>query len=65
MTKITLNIKTCKECPHCIVTDYSTDGWDRVEDWLCKKKDRDIIIGVDWHRTKNVRVPKWCPVLTK
>ncbi len=63
-TIIKLEIITCKECPfHKRGNAYSTDGWDRMEDWLCSKKNDTLIQeGVEWHEEDKIPVPKWCPI---
>ncbi len=39
MKELTIKIKSCKDCPFLkIGNSYSLDGWDRGEDWSCKKK---------------------------
>jgi len=61
MVKILLEIETCQSCPFFKVKrEYSTDGWDRVEDWQCTKEDKSIANCVDWH--EKPAVPKWCPI---
>lgn len=38
MAKIVIEIKNCKECPHFTTANqWSSDGWDRMEDWICQK----------------------------
>jgi hypothetical protein len=38
MTQISIEIKSCKECPHFkTMNQWSSDGWDRMEDWCCTK----------------------------
>jgi hypothetical protein len=60
MVKITFEISSCRECPFLKTRDYSTDGFDRVEDWHCKKADKTIAGCVDWH--EKPAIPKWCPL---
>ena len=64
MTKIVLEIKTCKECPFFKSTPYRTeDSWERAENWHCKKSnDRKIAGYVEWHEEKSIKVPDWCPI---
>ena len=58
--KIQIEINSCKECKHFTITNVSsTDGWDRGEDWHCKKADRQIEPFVEWH--ENPKIPEWCP----
>jgi len=63
MTQIILDIKSCKECPAFNTTNhYSTDGWDRMEDWVCKDADNRKIQGaVEWHEESKIQIPEWCP----
>ena len=36
--KVALEINSCKECPHFTTANHwSSDGWDRMEDWVCLK----------------------------
>lgn len=65
MPKITLEIKNCKDCPYMKETNhYSTDGWDRMVDWVCLKADQKKIAGtVEWHEERKIKVPEWCPFL--
>ena len=64
MVQILIEISSCRDCPFFeIKREYSTDGWDRVSDWHCKKKDKAISNCVDWHETP--KVPEWCPVKVK
>lgn len=68
MTKITIDIKTCKSCPFFKEgPDESTDAFDRGNDWLCTaKKEVRIIAGfVEWHEVDKIPVPDWCPVKSK
>lgn len=65
MTKIKIDIKTCKDCPHFKEGDtFSSDGWDRMTDWVCTKTEphKNIANGVEWHEEKKIKVPEWCPV---
>ena len=64
MRKANLEMTNCNQCPFLGRYDYSTDGWDRVEDWTCKKENKKIASCVDWHQTSKVEIPEWCP-LTK
>lgn len=58
--EIKLEIESCEKCPFKTVTrNYSTDGWDRVEDWKCNKVDKDIRKMIDTF--EKVEIPKWCP----
>lgn len=58
--EVKLEINSCDKCPfHKVTKSYSTDGWDRVEDWECKKVNKVIekMIGT----FEKVAIPKWCP----
>jgi hypothetical protein len=68
MTKITLDIKTCQECPF-IKKDrhYTSDSFELAFDWFCTRKkekghDKKISGYVEWHEEDKVPVPKWCPL---
>lgn len=68
MPKITLDIKNCKECPHFKATNqWSSDGWDRMEDWMCTKVEpnQKIAGAVEWHEEKKIKIPEWCPIQIK
>jgi len=68
MTKIVIDIKSCKECPFFKTTPYPTsDSWERAENWWCswfsQKKceaDKKIAGYVEWH--DDIKVPDWCPI---
>lgn len=56
---------TCKDCPFRKSTNFwSSDGWDRMEDWVCTKhpEEKRIAGSVEWHEEKNIKVPDWCPL---
>ena len=58
--EIKLEISSCDKCPfYKVEKSYSTDGWDRVEDWKCTKVNKIIekMIGT----FEKVEIPKWCP----
>ncbi len=61
--KIAIEIKSCQECPFFKkINPYSTDGFDRMEDWVCTKNDSKIIQGaVEWHEESKIEIPEWCP----
>ena len=63
--KITLDIKSCKECPHFKETRiYTADSFEMPFDWFCKKKNGKKISGyVEWH--DKIEIPKWCPAKSK
>ena len=65
MTKIVIEIENCKECPfHKIGEVSSTDGWDRMEDWMCTKETphKKIQGAVEWHEESKIKVPDWCSI---
>ena len=38
MAEIKIEIQSCKQCPFFKTTnEWSSDGWDRMEDWICTK----------------------------
>ena len=62
MPKIVLEIKDCSQCPfHVISGTYSTDGWDKMDEWFCSKENEIIRYGVEWG--DKVPIPDWCPIL--
>lgn len=43
MTKIAIEIKDCRECPHHMNTHYPTsDSWEKAQYWWCKAKERSV-----------------------
>lgn len=65
MAKIVIEIENCKSCPHFYIdNEYSTDGFDRMEDWNCKKVNRKIQGAVEWHEERKIKIPEWCPIAT-
>lgn len=59
---------SCKQCPHFTTANpWSSDGWDRMEDWVCTKYDitRTIKKSVEWHEESKIQVPSWCPIKVK
>lgn len=58
---ISKTIKRCDKCPNIKTGNfYSTDGWDRMEDWFCMAcDDKKIASGVEWH--DKIPIPDWCP----
>jgi hypothetical protein len=40
---------------------FSSDGWDRMEDWICSKLDKKIQAGVEWYEEIKIKIPDWCP----
>ena len=64
-TKIVIEIKNCQKCPFFrTANEYSTDGWDRMEDWMCAKTYPHKVIqgGVEWHEESKIQIPEWCPI---
>ena len=62
--KIVLEITSRKKCPHFDTSNqWSSDGWDRMEDWNCKKENGKKIAGcVEWHEESKIKIPDWCPI---
>ncbi len=73
MGKAYLEITHCSQCPNKDTGNYySTDGFDRMEDWLCKvtmdpetAAPRKIAASVEWHEEKDIKIPDWCPLIRK
>lgn len=62
--KITIDIKSCQECPHFHSETISTgDSWDRPEKWTCKKANKVIDGYHDWY--DKTPIPEWCPIKSK
>jgi len=59
-----LPITHCKDCPFKKETNqWSSDGWDQMEDWVCEKAGgRKIQGAVEWHEVSKIPVPDWCPL---
>lgn len=57
-------MKKCQICKYKTTGNfYSTDGFDRMEDWMCSKMDKKVIQGaVEWHEEKYIKTPIWCPI---
>lgn len=53
----------CYNCPYKRVTArYSSDDWDRMEDWVCSAHNDDkIASAVEWHEESQIKVD-WCPL---
>lgn len=66
MTKTaTLKMDTCTQCPFFSRDrDYTSDSFEYVERWYCKKKEKDIRRYVDWN-DKQKYIPEWCPLTKK
>lgn len=63
MVTIKIDISSCKNCPHFDKRNpWSSDGWDRMEDWFCKKENKTIQKAVEWHEESNINIPDWCPI---
>lgn len=62
-TKIVLEIESCKQCPAFKTGNFwSSDGWDRMVDWMCKDmEDKKIQGAVEWHEENKIKIPEWCP----
>jgi hypothetical protein len=63
--KIAVEINSCKQCPHFITENhYSSDGWDKMEDWVCNKMEpkKKIQGAVEWHEERKIKIPDWCPI---
>ena len=67
MPKITIEIKTCRDCPFFEEKrHYTADSFELAHDWFCKAKNNAKIAGyVEWHEEDKVQVPDWCPVKSK
>jgi len=64
-------VEECRTCPNKVATNfYSTDGWDRMEDWECsllpgdteKNENKKIQGAVEWHEESKIGQPDWCPL---
>jgi hypothetical protein len=65
MSTINIDVKNCKECPHFKTANpWSSDGWDRMEDWICSKAEKTIQKAVEWHEENGIEIPDWCPITT-
>lgn len=61
MAKITIEIKDCKGCPHLKEErHYTSDSFEMVFDWFCKKKRNKKIAGYVEFNDK-IEIPNWCP----
>lgn len=64
MTDIRISVDSCRSCPHFDTRNqWSSDGWDRMEDWWCTKTDKKIRGAVEWHEEKDIKIPEWCPIV--
>lgn len=59
-----MELKSCKQCPKFKTgNQWSSDGWDRMEDWICTELNDRIISGsVEWHEEDKIKIPDWCPM---
>lgn len=65
MAEIKFEIESCKECPFFDTRNpWSSDGWDRMVDWYCKKQEKTIQPSVEWHEEDKIKIPDWCPIKT-
>lgn len=63
MAQIVLEIVNCRQCPHFkTANQWSSDGWDKMEDWVCDKNNKIIQESVEWHEESKIDVPDWCPI---
>lgn len=63
--EIKISVKTCKQCPHFTTANqWSSDGWDRMEDWVCTKSQPHRVISrsVEWHEESKIEIPEWCEI---
>lgn len=67
MYKIELEIKNCKQCPFFKEErHYTSDSFEIVFDWFCKKKNNKKIAGyVEYSDENKMTIPEWCPILVK
>jgi hypothetical protein len=62
--KVRLVMDSCEKCPNFAEENpYSTDGFDRMIDWVCKKANKTIQGAVEWHEVRKIEIPDWCPIL--
>lgn len=65
MTKIQLEIESCRDCPFFEQRRmYTSDSWEMAFDWFCKKLDGKKIAGYieKASEAKKVKIPEWCPI---
>lgn len=69
MVKIAITIpknRGCEKCPfHKEANPWSSDGWDKMLDWICSatEDNRKVAGSVEWH--DKIPVPDWCPILVE
>lgn len=53
----------CKTCQYKKETNFwSSDGFDRMYDWVCSAHNNDTIASsLEWHDESRVQLPTWCP----
>jgi len=56
-------MKKCQKCKEKKTCNFwSSDDWDRMEDWVCKlMNDKKIQGSVEWHEESKINTPEWCP----
>lgn len=60
--KVAIEIISCKNCPYFKIGNvWSSDGFDRMEDWECTIAKKTIAASVEWHEEKDIKIPEWCP----
>jgi len=63
MKEVYVKITSCRACPHFKIGDkYSSDGWDRMGDWVCEVDKKIIQGGVEWYEESKIEIPDWCPL---
>lgn len=63
--KIEIEINSCKECPFFKTSNrWSSDGWDKMEDWICNKSNKTIQDSVEWFEESKINIPDWCEIKT-
>ena len=63
MPKIAIEVENCKSCPHFYEDNgYSTDGFDFMIDWNCKKMSKKLQGSVEGHEEDKIPIPDWCPI---
>jgi hypothetical protein len=63
MKLVVLQMEICQDCPNMETANpWSSDGWDLMVDWVCKKANRTIQKSVEWHEVKKIEIPDWCPM---
>lgn len=66
MPKVSIDIRNCKDCPFFDERNpWSSDGWDRMVDWYCKKSNVVIQGCVEWYEESKIQIPEWCEIKIK